>query len=92
MSLAKEDDLDAAAEERAEDVFESARQIAAEYDIEIATAVALGKPAQKIVERASEFDIVVLGSHGRDLVDRMLFGNVAETVARRAPIPVAIVR
>ncbi|WP_440008881.1 universal stress protein [Halomicrococcus sp. SG-WS-1] len=92
MSLSMKDDLDEAAEERAEDVFESARQIAAEYDIEIGTAVALGKPAQEIVERASEFDIVVLGSHGRDLVNRILFGNVAETVARRAPTPVVIVR
>jgi nucleotide-binding universal stress UspA family protein len=35
---------------------------------------------------------VVMGSHGRDGVSRILLGSVAETVVRRAPCPVTVVR
>ncbi|MEF8901424.1 MAG: universal stress protein, partial [Halovenus sp.] len=32
------------------------------------------------------------GSHGRDGASRLLLGSVAETVVRRAPVPVTVVR
>ena len=64
MSLAVADDVDAAAADRSEPVF----------------------------ERAEGFDLVVIGSHSSSIASRLLLGNVAETVARDAPIPVTIVR
>ncbi|MFC6865336.1 universal stress protein [Halomicroarcula sp. GCM10025817] len=36
-------------------------------------------------------DQIVLGSHGRSGLDRALLGSVAETVTRRAQIPVAVI-
>lgn len=90
--LAFEEDLPAAAEERAEAVFERANEIAAEYDVEIETTVAVGHPARTIVERAERFDTVVVGSHSGSIVDRLFVGNIAETVFRRAPVPVVVVR
>lgn len=90
--LALEDDLPAAAEEMAEDVFESAREIAANHDREIETTVAVGRPGRTIVARAEGFDALVIGSHGGSLLDRLFVGNVAETVFRRSPIPVTVVR
>ncbi len=92
VGLALEDDLPAAAEERADAVFESAREIAAEHDRKIETTVAVGNPARTIVKRAEEFDTVVVGSHGGSFLDRLFVGNVAETVVRRAPVPVTVVR
>ena len=47
-SLALEEDLEEVAEERAEDVFDDAKELAAEYDVEITTAVQLGHPARAI--------------------------------------------
>lgn len=41
---------------------------------------------------ASHCDLVVLGTHGRRGVDRMLLGSDAEQVARIAPVPVMLVR
>jgi hypothetical protein len=35
---------------------------------------------------------VVMGSHGRTGIDRLLMGSVAEQVLRRAPCPVLIVK
>lgn len=80
--------------ERADGLLASARERAAEHDREIATATAYGKPARSIVEYAieNEFDQIVIGSHGRSRVYRVLLGSVAETVAQRSPITVTIVR
>lgn len=41
---------------------------------------------------ASGCDLVVLGTHGRRGVDRLLLGSDAEQVARIAPVPVMLVR
>jgi len=40
----------------------------------------------------SRSDIIVLGTHGRRGVDRLLLGSDAEQVARIAPVPVMLVR
>jgi nucleotide-binding universal stress UspA family protein len=93
--LALEDDLDEAARERAEPVFERARRRASDDDREVDTVVGIGHPAKNILDHATEYDTVVLGSHGADwsrATRRFLVGNVAETVVRRSPVPVTIVR
>jgi nucleotide-binding universal stress UspA family protein len=95
VGLSLEADLDAAAAERAAGVFERAREIATDRDREIETVVGIGHPARNIVDRAEEYDTVVVGSHGEDrtrATRRFLVGNVAETVSKRSPVPVIIVR
>ena len=91
-SLALADDVASAAEDRASDVFDRAREIAAEHDSEIHTEVEIGQPSRKIVQRADEFNLVVMGSHGRDLQSRLLMGDTAKKVTRRSPVPVLTVR
>ncbi|WP_181684550.1 universal stress protein [Halorhabdus salina] len=92
MGLAMEDDLESAKETHAETVLDRAREIAADHGREIETDVGMGSPAKAIVNRAADFDQVVIGTHGESLVDRLLIGNVAEKVFRRSPVPVTIVR
>ncbi len=91
-ALALEEDPEEAAEERSEAVFEDARKLAAEYDVEIATDVQMGHPARAILNRADDFDAIVLGSHSGSLVDRLVVGNVAQKVVRQSPIPVIVTR
>jgi len=94
-SLALADDFEAAAEERAESVFERARRLAADRDREVDTVVGVGHPARNVVDRAEKYDTVVIGAHGADrgrASRRFLVGNVAETVSKRAPVPVVLVR
>lgn len=90
--LALEDDLEDAAEERASAVFDGARELAAEHDGGITTEVQLGHPIRAILNRADDFDAIVIGSHGGSLADRLFVGNVAETVVRQSPVPVIVVR
>jgi Universal stress protein family len=42
--------------------------------------------------KGSEADLIAMTTHGRSALGRLLFGSVAETVMRRANIPVFIVR
>jgi len=53
-----------------------------------------GRPADEIITLADteEIDQVVMGSRGLSGVKRLLLGSVAETVVRRASVPVNIVR
>jgi nucleotide-binding universal stress UspA family protein len=91
-TLALADDLEEAAAEKAEPVFERASEIAAERDATVETAVAVGSPARAILNRVDDYDAVVVGSHGGSLADRLLVGNVAQSVFRRSPVPVTVVR
>lgn len=81
-------------EEHAEDRFERTRALADEHGATIETETVLGQPARAIVDYAENHDIdqIVMGSHGRDGVSRVLLGSVAETIVRRSPCPVTVVR
>lgn len=50
--------------------------------------------SEVIVERAREWDaeIIVLGTHGRRGIERIVMGSDAEQVARTAHVPVLLVR
>ncbi|MFB6207253.1 MAG: universal stress protein [Haloglomus sp.] len=83
------------AEAEAEELFAAAREQAEGYDIDIETATEVGNPARIIVESTEErddIDHVVMGSHGRSGLSRVLLGSVAETVVRRSTVPVTVVR
>ena len=62
--------------------------------ITVRTVVRRGPPDAKIVELASEehAELVVMGTHGRGGVRRVLLGSVADRVIRMAPCPVLTVR
>jgi nucleotide-binding universal stress UspA family protein len=85
-----------AARDRADELFEAARETAtaAGFEGEVETDVEVGPPARTIVDHAVDVDAdyIVMGCHGRAGVSRVLLGSVAETVVRRAPCPVLVVR
>ena len=58
------------------------------------SAVVFGSPARTIVEYAdtNNFDLIVMGTHGRGGVAHLLLGSVAERVVRTAHCPVLTVR
>jgi nucleotide-binding universal stress UspA family protein len=89
----------------ARNVFEAQRRWAADtLNERVATAetlgvsasqvVKVGLPGSEIVKTAEEekADMVVMGTHGRSGLSRLLLGSVAERVIRAAPCPVLTVR
>jgi nucleotide-binding universal stress UspA family protein len=53
-----------------------------------------GNPAEEIIRHATEVrtDVIVLGTHGRTGLERLLMGSVAEKVLRGAPCSVLVVK
>jgi nucleotide-binding universal stress UspA family protein len=98
--IESEDDLDEiiAEDEDVEgethNVFEMARQIADRHERAVEIATAEGNPSRGILGWLDENDVdhVVIGCHGRDGVARWVLGSVAETVVRRAPVPVTAIK
>jgi len=82
------------AEARADRLFEEAREIAGDRGDDIQAVRETGSPSRTIVDYAEDngVDHIVIGSHGRSGVSRILLGSVAETVVRRAEVPVTVVR
>lgn len=78
----------------AQDRFDEAAELAAEHGVSVDTVVEVGRPSRVIVEYAEEHDVdgIVMGSHGRKGVSRILLGSVAEAVVRSSPVPVTVVR
>jgi universal stress protein A len=54
------------------------------------TLVINGDPAERVLEasRALEADLIVMGSHGRKGLSRIVLGSVAERVVRESSTPV----
>lgn len=80
--------------ERSQAILEDARSLGNERNVSVETARGRGRPDKLILNEIDEgeYDLVVIGSHGRDGVARVLLGSVAERVVRRSPIPVLVYR
>jgi universal stress protein A len=67
---------------------------AREKGIKTRSVMRTGTPHQEIVDLATEegADLIVMGTHGRSGLDRVLICSVAERVIRFAPCPVLTVR
>lgn len=81
-------------EELAEQLFDQARDIAADQGSDISTEVMVGEPGRVIVDFVEGHDIdqIVIGSHGRADEDQFFLGSVTETVVFRSPVRVLLVR
>ena len=62
--------------------------------VAVTELVAQGKPSAEIIRYAADngVDMIVLGTHGKGMLDQALFGSTTERVVRRAPCPVLTVR
>ena len=51
-----------------------------------------GSPAERINHHAmaGQHDLVVMGTHGKQGLERVLLGSVTELVVRTCPIPVLV--
>lgn len=63
-------------------------------DLAALELIRIGKPAHEILAAAKEWpaSVIVIGSHGRSGISRVLMGSVAEAVMRHAPCPALVVR
>lgn len=69
-------------------------KLSASHLKEVHSAVILGEPAHGIANYAQEknIELIVIPSHGRTGITRLLIGSVAERVVRLAHCPVLVLR
>jgi nucleotide-binding universal stress UspA family protein len=89
--------LDAAEREMRKNLTELTRTSAAELrrrNLKVESAVRDGHPRTTIVDEARKWraDLIVMGSHGRTGLTRLLLGSVAQYVVSHAPCSVEVVR
>jgi nucleotide-binding universal stress UspA family protein len=81
--------------ELAQRAFHDLESIDADFPArQVDSALITGPIAASILKVASEqdADVIVMGTHGRTGLKRLLMGSVAEEVSRRASCPVVMVR
>lgn len=78
----------------AEELTAAARERLARPGLAIDTAVKEGDPRTVIVDAADEWqaDLIIVGSHGRTGVTRLVLGSVAQAVVAHAHCSVEVVR
>ena len=71
-----------------------AEELVRERDVDVRTRLVEGTPSREIVAYAGreDCDLIVMGTHGRGGIDRLLLGSVAEHVVRSSSVPVLTVR
>ncbi|WP_344682664.1 universal stress protein [Saccharopolyspora taberi] len=60
-------------------------------DVTVRRAVSAAQAAHTLVEEAEGASLLVVGSHGRGRVRRLLLGSVSHAVVHHAPCPVAVI-
>lgn len=70
------------------------RKLAEQHFEGIGVEVRTGPPALTICDYAADMDaeLIIIPSHGRTGIRRLLIGSVAETVVRHATVPVLVLR
>ncbi len=60
---------------------------------DLKTEVIPGDASEEIIRyiQSREIDLVIMGTHGRKGLDKILFGSVAERVVKTSPVPVLVV-
>lgn len=63
-------------------------------DVEFRTVIREGFPPDEILAeaRSGSHDLVIIATHGRTGIERVVMGSVAERVIRACPVPVLSVR
>jgi nucleotide-binding universal stress UspA family protein len=83
------------AEKNAKERLEDIKNSFVRDGIEVNTKLIHGvSPSQGIIQVADEVsaDLVIMGSHGRTGIQKVMLGSVAQNVLTQSPIPVLIVK
>ncbi len=83
-----------AAEQEARENLEAFAEELSKKGIKVQPYLRVGYPFDEIVLMANHFDVdlIIIGSHGRGAISRLLVGSTAERVVEHAPCPVLVVK
>lgn len=87
------EELDALEEKSASDNMEKALKGLSD-DLSVSTSLVKGDPATQVNEMVKEkdADLIVMGTHGRTGLSRLIMGSVAESVLKNSTVPVLCIK
>jgi nucleotide-binding universal stress UspA family protein len=85
-------EMDATARRSVDKVVDAALAEMEEPPPEVLRTVLPGAPAMTLIEVAESADLLVVGSHGRSGLSRLVLGSVAMACVQHAACPVVVVR
>jgi nucleotide-binding universal stress UspA family protein len=89
---ANEGEIDAVARQAVDEIVDAALAEMDDQPPEVLRTILPGAPALTLVEVAETADLLVVGSHGRTGLSRLVVGSVAMACVQHAPCPVVVVR
>jgi len=77
-----------------EDALEYLTEKCASAGVKSSTKITRGYPAEEILKiaQAEKIDLIIVGNLGKTNLEYMFMGSVSETVVKRSPCPVLVVR
>ena len=73
-------------------IFKELGEIADLENINLTTKILEGNPADEILKISDENDLIIMGSKGKNALDRVLVGSVSENVLHHSDASVMIIR
>jgi nucleotide-binding universal stress UspA family protein len=89
---AHEGEIDAVARQAVDEIVDAALGEMDDQPPEVLRTILPGAPALTLVEVAESADLLVVGSHGRTGLSRLVVGSVAMACVQHAPCPVVVIR
>jgi nucleotide-binding universal stress UspA family protein len=89
---AHEGEIDAVARESVDKIVDAALAEMDDQPPEVLRTILPGAPALTLLEVAEAADLLVVGSHGRTGLSRLVVGSVAMACVQYAPCPVVVIR
>lgn len=89
---AHEGEIDAVAREAVDKIVDAALAEMDDQPPEVLRTILPGAPALTLVEVAEGAELLVVGSHGRTGLSRLVVGSVAMACVQHAPCPVVVIR
>lgn len=86
------EELDQAYNDEAANYLKSIAKTLEQKDIAVKVEVLSGNPAEEIIKysRNTDVDLIIMSTHGRSGVSRIVFGSVADKVIRQTEVPVLL--
>ncbi len=73
-------------------ILDEIEERADDMGIEIEKSIVDGHPAEVIIEESGKQDIIVMGTHGRSGITKLLMGSTAEKVIHNGKCPVMVIK
>ena len=78
----------------AEDVFKPIRKFLGDHGVACRCVTKVGRTVQEIIDisKIEQVHMILMGTHGRDLIGRAIMGSVAQRVVAQSDVPVLLVK